>query len=123
MGLDLTCRGILGRTAERVRCPLDFKPVWETEGRSWLHNRSDPKVVIPIHTQIYWGNKTKKGLKNKSTISLLILQLNGDKCKGASTEERCPLFFKSVIIAVALRRRLWERWTSFHHGQGNQLKW
>jgi hypothetical protein len=56
MGLDLTCRGILGRTAERVRCPLDFKPAWETEGRSWLHKLCDPKVayvVQELHTHIY----------------------------------------------------------------------
>ncbi len=55
MGLDLSCRGILGRTAAMVRCPLHFKPVWETEGRSWLHDLSDPNVdhVIQESTHIY----------------------------------------------------------------------
>ncbi len=51
-----------------VRCPLHFKPVWETEGRSWLHDLSDPNVdhVIQESTHIYTVvNKNKKDLKNK----------------------------------------------------------
>ncbi len=60
-----------------------------------------------MNTHIYCGNKNKKDLKNKSTISRLILQLNGGQCKGASIEEILPLFFKPVTIAVALQRRFW----------------
>lgn len=53
----------------------------------------------------------------KSTISRLFLQLNGGQCKDAGTEERRPLFFKPIIIAVAPQRRLLEQWTSLHHGR------
>ncbi|MGY6658992.1 hypothetical protein ACXIZN_43285, partial [Amycolatopsis sp. TRM77291] len=66
MGLDLTCRGILGRTAETVRCPVDFKPVWEKEGRSWMHELSDPKAayVIQESRHIYTGvTRPRRALK------------------------------------------------------------
>ncbi len=52
-----------------VRCPLHFKPVWETEGRSWLHDLSDQRcqhrgdIASFLQARYYSGRSSKAFLE------------------------------------------------------------